>query len=496
MSTTVQHGNLVEHKRSLQDIPIGGIFESTLNPRRHFDEVKLTELAANIKEVGILNPLLVRPSGDSVYEIAAGHRRYRAAKLAGLQELPCIVRPLTDEQFMEILTVENLQREDVHPLDEAKGYEALMAPPYRLTKEKLAAMVGRSVSYINDCVKLNSLCKDAQELFFAGKIEKGHAVLLARISQKDQHRCIEEEDALMRGEQTLYADEASGTKANRDKWAGYTAVSVDELRDWIKRHVRFDYKNADQMLFPETVDALAQAFDDKRKVVEITSEYLAHEDVRNAGPQRVYGERAWKRADGKEKSKACEYAVLGVFASGAERGQSFDVCTRRDKCTIHWGQEIKAREKNAKASKVGSSVKDRWQKEQEDRERKYMQERNRRIRWEKAQPDIIAAVLERVKTLPPTTTGFLAERVVQDVCAGIRIKVPGLTRGKTHEDLIRYLGAVVLIKEIKQWDAAEKFPDVAKYLGIDLSKILPAEKPEAPAAEATRKQTKRKGKGA
>ena len=162
-------------------IALDELHESPRNPRRHFDEGKLQELADNLGKVGVLNPLLVRPNANG-YEIAAGHRRFRAAQLAQLDEVPCLIRPLTDEQFMEVLTIENLQREDVHPLDEAKGYEALMAAPYQIDVERIASRVRRSVKYIYDRVKLLTLSKEAQALFWSGMIEAGHAILLARLT--------------------------------------------------------------------------------------------------------------------------------------------------------------------------------------------------------------------------------------------------------------------------------------------------------------------------
>lgn len=481
MSTGVQQGNHGEP--AFQFIALGKLHESAHNPRQHFDQAKLEELAANITEVGILNPLLVRPVPAGVYEIAAGHRRYRASKLAKLDKVPCLIREMTDEQFMKVLTVENLQREDVHPLDEAKGYEALMAPPYRLDKATIAKMVGRSVSYINDSVKLLNLCKEAQELFWAKKIEKGHAVLLARISQADQQRCIDT-DGLMRDERTLYHERSSDKK---DKWAGMAAVTVDELRDWIKRRVRFDFKNADQMLYPETVTAVQSAAEEGRKIVEITREYLAHDDVRSAGPQRVYGERAWKRADGKEKSKTCEYAVLGVIASGGDRGQSFDVCTRKDKCLVHWGKEIKARQKAQKTggtavAKQEKREQSKWDKEREERARKEQA-------WKAALPQVMAAVAEIIMKAPVKGNSALGSLICEAVSSHPKAEALKLVkRGTTAEDLVRHVAFLVLYEEATDWMGYEEFPKTAKSVGIDMAKLLPAKNhPAGPAAAQKKK---------
>jgi ParB family chromosome partitioning protein len=170
-------------------IPLDDIHESKHNPRRHVDVPALEQLAESIRKVGVIMPALVRPNANG-FELAAGHRRYRAAKLAGLERLPCLVREMTDQVLLEVLTIENLQRENVHPLDEAKGYEALMAAPYTMKVEVIAARVGKSEKYIYDRVKLLQLSQEAQELFWDGLIEAGHAILLARLTASQQAKVI------------------------------------------------------------------------------------------------------------------------------------------------------------------------------------------------------------------------------------------------------------------------------------------------------------------
>jgi ParB family chromosome partitioning protein len=178
---------------TLQDIPLIALRESDLNPRRHFPEASLNELAENIRSVGILTPLLVRPSPTlhgSRYEIAGGHRRYRAAKRAGLAEVPCLVRDLSDDEFLEIVTLDNLHREDVHPLDEAQGYAVLLAHN-ELEIETLAAKVGKSVSYIYQRLKLRDLIPEVQKAFLADEITTGHAILLARVNPEGQKELLD-----------------------------------------------------------------------------------------------------------------------------------------------------------------------------------------------------------------------------------------------------------------------------------------------------------------
>jgi len=133
---------------SIQDIPLVKIRESKTNPRRFFDEAKLAELADSIRQHGVLQPVLVRPlpEGDAgTYELVAGTRRYRASKLAKRNSIPATVRELTDAQALELQVIENVQRVDVHPLDEAQGYEALveLQPDTYTVEESLRELADR-----------------------------------------------------------------------------------------------------------------------------------------------------------------------------------------------------------------------------------------------------------------------------------------------------------------------------------------------------------------
>ena len=143
-------------------IPLSSLHESPTNPRKHFNEASLAELAANVKEVGVLQPLLVRQFGaNGDYEIIAGARRFRAARLAGIAEVPVHCKQLTDSQVLEIQLIENLQREDVHPLEEALGYRQLLTMA-GYTVQDIAAKVAKDESYVYRRLKLTDLCELGQ----------------------------------------------------------------------------------------------------------------------------------------------------------------------------------------------------------------------------------------------------------------------------------------------------------------------------------------------
>lgn len=169
------------------------LFESKTNPRRHFDKVGLAELTESVKARGVLVPLLVRAGeqgGVHGYEVVAGARRFRAAKAALLAEVPARVVELSDDEVLEVQVIENLQREDVHPMDEALGYQALMKRP-GYDADVLASKVGKSRSYIYASLKLCDLTKVAQKVFLDGKLNRSTALLVARMPHDLQAKAVE-----------------------------------------------------------------------------------------------------------------------------------------------------------------------------------------------------------------------------------------------------------------------------------------------------------------
>lgn len=170
-------------------LPLRAIRVSPDNPRRRIDEAALAELAASIREQGVLEPILVRPVAEgrdgSEYEVMAGERRYRAAKLAELSSIPAIIRQASDEEALQIAVVENLQRQDLDPIDEADGFKKLLSEQ-RCTVDALAAKVGKSAAYVRGRVKLAELPKTAKEALRSGKLPLSVALLVARIPNAKQ----------------------------------------------------------------------------------------------------------------------------------------------------------------------------------------------------------------------------------------------------------------------------------------------------------------------
>lgn len=147
---------------------------SRLQPRQHFDDASLAQLAASIAAQGVLQPIIVREIGAQEYEIIAGERRARAARLAGLQEIPAIIRPLSDETALAIALIENLQREDLNPLEEAQGIQRLI-DDFSLTHARAADMLGCSRSAVSNLLRLLELHPQVQALIHDGSLDMGHA---------------------------------------------------------------------------------------------------------------------------------------------------------------------------------------------------------------------------------------------------------------------------------------------------------------------------------
>lgn len=158
----------------LRQLPLTSVVPNPNQPRGHFDEESLASLAASIRELGLLQPVLVRETGDGTYELIAGERRWRAAKRAGLQALPALIRSADTTQSLEQALVENLHREDLNPLEEAAAYQQLIED-FGLTHEEVATRVGRSRVTITNALRLFQLPAMIQKLVNEGELTAGHA---------------------------------------------------------------------------------------------------------------------------------------------------------------------------------------------------------------------------------------------------------------------------------------------------------------------------------
>ena len=168
------------------EVDLNSIVPGPMQPRTHFDEASLESLADSIRSHGIVQPLLVRRRGEG-YELVAGERRWRAAKLAGLTRVPVVVKEVPDDSLLEIALIENIQREDLNPIEEAQAYKKLIET-VGLTQEALASRIGRDRSYITNYLRILRLPDDLQQLVKDGRLSTGHARTLLALEHVDLQR--------------------------------------------------------------------------------------------------------------------------------------------------------------------------------------------------------------------------------------------------------------------------------------------------------------------
>lgn len=351
-----------------RDLPLAVLSESTTNPRRIFEDAALKELAESIRVQGILSPLLVRPIAEQGFEIVAGARRYRAAQLAGAETVPVRIVNLSEAEALEAQLIENLQRRDVHPLEEAQGFHALLnleEPKYGI--EQIAAKVGKTPAYVATRARLTELAPSVVEAFYAEEIGVGHALLLAKLQPAQQ------EEAL--------------AVCFREDWGGVAGkakrilLPVRHLQHWIEHSVLLLLKLApfnrrdpqlvpaagscvdcakrtghNKLLFADVsssadactdpgcyqakLDAhVAKAIAAKPQLVQISTAYGQQKEGSSTLPRNKYVEIRAEKPASKEQAtrpefKSCKFTTDAIVADGLDKGELRKVCTEPI-CPVH-----------------------------------------------------------------------------------------------------------------------------------------------------------------
>ena len=196
----------------LHYLKIKDIQANPYQPRLHFDEEKLLELAQSIKENGVIQPIIVRRSPLIGFELLAGERRLRASQLAGLTEIPAVIKHLSDDDLLYQAIIENLQRSDLNPIEEAHSYEKLIKKG--LTHDEIAQIMGKSRPYITNLLRLLHLSESTRQAVETGKITQGHARQLVALSEKQQAEWvqkIQEKDISVRQLETILSSKKKKT---------------------------------------------------------------------------------------------------------------------------------------------------------------------------------------------------------------------------------------------------------------------------------------------
>jgi ParB family chromosome partitioning protein len=172
------------NQQTIKELDLHQIKPNRFQPRQSFDEDKINELSLSIAKHGVLSPILVRETGAGGYELIAGERRLRAAKKAGLKTLPCLIDSAEDQTSLELALIENLQREDLNPIEEARGYDRLKRE-FNLTQDNISEVTGKARSSIANSMRLLNLPQSIIDLLYSGDLEKGHAKILASMETRD-----------------------------------------------------------------------------------------------------------------------------------------------------------------------------------------------------------------------------------------------------------------------------------------------------------------------
>lgn len=228
-----------EREHAENEVPIAEIERNPFQPRRNFDEDALSELVESVRESGVLQPLLVRVKGDG-YELIAGERRLRAAGEAGLRKVPVRILEKTDEETLEIALVENLQREDLNPIEGAQGYKALM-DRFKLSQEAVAKRVGKARASVANALRLLQLEPEVQQMVANGGLSSGHAKILAGFEIGPEQRGLAEE-CIKRGMSVRQLEkEAAKRKRPPRKPRAFRPdlprTQINDLQDQIQRRL-------------------------------------------------------------------------------------------------------------------------------------------------------------------------------------------------------------------------------------------------------------------
>ncbi len=212
--------NESESKNSTVTLKISEIEPNRDQPRKDFDESALAELAHSISQHGVLQPLLVRPLIGGGYQIVAGERRYRACRMAGVTEVPVVIRELSDSETMELALIENLQRENLTPIEEAKGFGVLV-DEYGMSQEEVSQVVGRSRSAVANSLRLLNLPKEVSDMVERGEISAGHGRTLLALGSEEEminaaKQIYEKELSVRQTEKLVKAINAEKDKAQKE----------------------------------------------------------------------------------------------------------------------------------------------------------------------------------------------------------------------------------------------------------------------------------------
>jgi ParB family chromosome partitioning protein len=501
-----------------RNLPLAVLTESKSNPRRIFEDAALKELADSIRSQGVLSPLLVRPLTERSFEIVAGARRYRAAQMAESETIPVRIVNLTDAEALEAQLIENLQRRDVHPLEEAQGFRALLnldEPKYSI--EQIAAKTGKTPAYCAQRIKLTELAPAAVEAFYKDEIGVGHALLLSKLQPAEQEQAL---SACFRD------DWGGGSKSKR------ILLPVRNLKEWIEHNILLilndaPFSKSDATLNPQAgtcldcpkrtghnkllfadmrqdactdpacyqikVDAhIAKTIAAKPKLVQISAAYGQPAEGSAAIPRNKYIEiKQEKPQNNKQRDwpeyKTCKSTTEAIITEGTEKGELRKICADAN-CPVH----------HPKKQKPTADANGKAEQEKQRREEALAQATGLRVL-----NAIVAAVPVR---LMKRDLLFIVERVatmLDERRLEIVVRNRGIKKAKDSDSIPKLLSAYIrkadegelgrLLMEMVILQAARTLPnggtilkEAAEYYKVDTDAITLKVKHEFTAKEKGR----------
>ena len=516
METTVI--NATEYR----DVPLAQLNESKSNPRRVFEDAALKELAASIRTQGVLSPLLVRPLTENGFEIVFGARRYRAAQLAEQETLPVRIKRMSDAEVIEAQLVENLIRAEIHPMEEAEGFAALLRleePKY--TVEQIAARVGKSPSFIAQRLKLIDLAPPVVEAFYGNEIGVGHALLLAKLPAPEQQQALS----------ACFKEVYNGSQK-----PARILLPVRNLEFWIETNVLlvlkdapFDKRDAEllpsagscadcpkrtghnKLLFGDDLGRqgdrcvdpacyqaklsahVAKTVAAKPQLVQVSTAYGTQREGSSVLPRNRYTEIRDEKPKSKEEAqrpefKVCKFAADAIITEGSDVGTIHKVCANPD-CPVHHPKKAK----NAGANDA------QWKAEQEKRRREEAIANATGLR-------VLAAIGEAVPVrLMKRDLLFVAEslaNLLDENRLAILAKEQGIRKAKDGDSIAKLFAAFlrradentlglavvesVILLMVSRGNASHALRDAATVYKVDADAIAAKVKQEFAAKDKTK----------
>ena len=461
----------------LRLVDVADVDPNPTNPRRHVDAGKRAELEASIREKGILQPLLLRRLPTGRLQVVAGSQRFDCARAVGLSTIPALIKSLTDTEALEEAAIENIQRKDMHPLDEARAFASLQAADRRVyTVAKIASRFGLTESQVYRRLRLLELEAPLLAALEEDRLSLGHAEKLCRLPATLRKAAAHPDNGVVWRRNPLLEYGTTWTPSRED------LRPLNELEDFIRTKSRFDPTAPDTLHFQpalaeQVVDAAVRESRDRldagtpvgvevieqvvSTLVELSDDPMARMRLKAGKGDRIpLTPSAWREVTS-EKSR-CPYTVRGVITHGKTAGRVLDVCTAKTKCTKHFPPAKKTRATGTAAPDRGAAERARV-REQQERERREAE----RAAWEAVRPYALKAFAAHVAGVK------FSAALVRECLASWNLDLVAREFGiaLTDKNAAQYLVLASVVEDAGEHSGRDRFLAAVKPWKFDLRPI-------------------------